>query len=72
MKAICIELDRMVQCYKDTKGANTISFLSLNEIPGILQDRVVTYARIVVDYPPQKADPNRVWITIGSNLIEYP
>ena len=34
--------------------------------------RVVTYARIVVDYRPQKADPNRVSITGGRNLIQYP
>jgi hypothetical protein len=32
----------------------------------------VTYARIVVDYRPQKADPNRVRITAGDNLITYP
>ncbi len=30
------------------------------------------YARIVVDYRPQKADPNRVRITAGGNLIAYP
>ena len=34
--------------------------------------RVVTYARIVVDYRPQKADPNRVSITGRRNLIQYP
>ena len=67
-----IELGRLAQGYKDTKGTNTIIFISLNKIPGIPQDRVVTYARIEVDYRPQKADPNRVCITVGGNLIEYP
>ena len=30
------------------------------------------YAQIVVDYRKQKADPNRVWITVGGDLIDYP
>ena len=30
------------------------------------------YANIVVDYRPQKEDPNRVRITAGGNLIDYP
>ena len=42
------------------------------DIANIPDDRVVTYARIVIDYRPQKADPNRVRITAGGNLIEYP
>ena len=33
---------------------------------------MVTYANIVVDYRPQKEDPNRVRITAGGNLIVYP
>ena len=31
-----------------------------------------TCARIVVDFRPQKEDPNRVRITVGGNLIKYP
>ena len=38
----------------------------------ITNERVVTYANIVVDYIPQKDDPNRVKITAGGNLIIYP
>ena len=38
----------------------------------IPNDRVVTYANIVVDYRPQKEDPNRVRITAGAILIVYP
>eukprot|EP00804_Cyclotella_cryptica_P010472 CCRYP_012303-RA/>CCRYP_012303-RA protein AED:0.45 eAED:0.14 QI:0/0/0/0.6/1/1/5/0/1176 len=35
--------------------------------------RTVTYGRIVIDFHPQKADPNRVRITAGGNLIkDYP
>ena len=58
--------------YKDTKGTNTIKFLTPDEIHHIPNNRTVTYARIVVDYRPQKEDPNRVRITVGGNLIDYP
>ena len=72
MKAMCIELGRLASGYKDTKGTETIKFLSLNEIANIPSDRTITYARIVVDYRAQKTDPNRVRITVGGNLIDYP
>ena len=42
------------------------------EIQKIPPDRTVTYARIVIDYRPQKDDPNRLRITMGGNLIDYP
>ena len=29
------------------------------------------YARVVVDFCPQKEDPNRVRITAGGNLVKY-
>eukprot|EP00957_Ditylum_brightwellii_P092146 7015419-Ditylum_brightwellii.AAC.1 len=41
-------------------------------IKNIPRDRTVTYARIVADYRPQKKDPDRVRITAGGNLINYP
>ena len=42
------------------------------EIWNIPRDRTVIYARMVVDYRPQKPDPNRVRITAGGNLIKHP
>ena len=33
---------------------------------------MVTYSNIVVDYRSQKIDPNRVRITAGGSLVEYP
>ena len=54
------------------KGSNCIFVMTHDEILHILKDRVVTYGRIVVDYRPQKDDPNRVQITAGGNLIQYP
>ncbi len=71
-KAMCIELGRLAQGFEYTKGTNTIRFLNHREIKEIPGDRTVTYARIVVDYRPQKEDPNRVRITVGGNLIDYP
>ena len=36
------------------------------------RDRVVTYARLVVDYRPQTDNPNRVRMMAGRNLTSYP
>ena len=55
-----------------TKGTNSMFVLSHDKICTIPADQTATYGRIVVDYRPQKADPNRVRITAGGNLIEYP
>ena len=46
--------------------------MSHDEIRDIPPDKTVTYARIVVDYWPQKADPNRVRLTAGGNLLNVP
>ncbi len=72
-KAMSKELHRLAQGYTDvTKGTNTIFYLSHADICKIPQDTTVTYARIVIDHQPQKEDPNRVRITVGGNLIDYP
>ena len=42
------------------KGTDTFIVLTLEDVPKIPKDRVVTYANIVVDYRPQKDDPNQV------------
>ena len=56
----------------NTPGTNSIHVLTHNEIRQIPADRTITYAHIVVDYRPQKKDPNRVRLTAGGNLIHYP
>jgi hypothetical protein len=71
-KAFCKELGRLAQGWDGTKGTETIFFMTHEEIKAIPKDHTVTYARIVVDYRPQKEDPNRVRITVGGNLIKYP
>jgi hypothetical protein len=70
--AMSKELGRLAQGFNDTEGTETIFLMSKDEIKEIPKDRTVTYARIVVDYRPQKADPNRVRITVRGNLIDYP
>ena len=68
------EWGRMAQGDNKTgeKGTNSIFVMTHEEILNIPKDRVVTYARIVVDFRPQKKDPNRVRLTAGGNLIKYP
>ena len=39
--------------------------MSHDKIRDIPPDKTVTYARIVVDYRPQKSDPNCVCLTVG-------
>ena len=53
------------------EGTNTVNFIFKNEIPA---DRFkdITYARIVCNYKPEKKEPNRCRITVGSNLNNYP
>ena len=46
--------------------------MSHDEISDIPPDKTVTYAQIVVDYRPQKSDPNRVRLTVGGNLLNVP
>jgi hypothetical protein len=54
------------------KGTNTIFVMTHAEILIIPADRTITYARAVIDFCPQKADPHRIRITAGGNLINYP
>jgi hypothetical protein len=54
------------------KGTISIFVVTHEEILHILPSQRVTYARIVVDFWPQKVDPHRIWITIRENLINYP
>ena len=67
---MCKELGTLSQVYKDlVEGKNAFFFMSHDEIRDIPPDKTVTYARIAIDYRPQKAGPNRVRLTVGSNLL---
>ena len=51
-----------------TPGMDAIRVMTLEEIKNIPTDKVVTYARVVVDFRPQKEDPNCVRTTAGGKL----
>ena len=55
---MCKELGQLAQGHKNlTNGTNTLKFLTLDEIKMIPKNKTVTYARITVDYRPQKKRP---------------
>ena len=49
-KAMYVELGRLTKGYQDIPGTNTIKFMTHEETKNIPTDRIVTYARIVVDH----------------------
>jgi hypothetical protein len=63
------ELDQLAQGKCGHNGTDTIIFIPRKQVP---KGRKVTYGRIVVDYRPQKADPNRTRLTVGGDRVEYP
>ncbi len=71
---MAMESDNIAQGHLATKtpGTNTVNFLYHNPIKIILADRKIKTDHIVVDYRPQKPNPNRVRITVGWGLIECP
>ena len=66
------ELGRLTQGIPGiVDGTNTISFIDKSNIPADRwQD--VTYGHIISSYRPEKADPNRIRLTVGGNRINYP
>ncbi len=54
------------------KGKNSIFVMTLNKIKKIQKNQTVTYAHVVVNFCPQKANPHCIQITAGGNLIDYP
>jgi hypothetical protein len=54
-----------------TPGMNAVFVLTHDKIQRIPRHKKITYARLVVNFRPQKADPNQVRMTAGGNLIEY-
>ena len=56
-----------------TKGKNCIFVMNHTQIAKMYAEgKTPMCARIVVDFRPQKLDPNRVRITAGGNLIKCP
>ena len=53
------------------KGTNTIFFISKEDLPAS-RWKDVTYGHTVVNYRPEKNDPNRVRLTVGVDRMNYP
>jgi hypothetical protein len=54
------------------KGKNAMFVMTHNELAHVLQaGKKFTFANPVVDYRPQKEDPNRIRITAMGNLVSY-
>jgi hypothetical protein len=54
------------------KGTNSVFVMTHKEIDiAKAAGHKWTYSRVVVDYRPQKEDPNRIRIAVGGNLITY-
>ena len=56
----------------NTAGTDSLFVMTHKDIWNIPKDQTVTNARMVVNYRPQKPDPNQVCITAEINLIKYP
>ena len=53
------------------EGTNTIFFIDKDDIPPDRR-KDVTYGKFNCDYRPTKKDPNRMILTVGGNLINFP
>ena len=66
------EIGRLAQGQKDmVEGTNCIFFIPPEEVPPE-RKKDITYVRICANYRPEKEDPNRIRITLGGNLVNYP
>jgi hypothetical protein len=54
-----------------SKGTDTIVFICCEDIPHNCKCNVM-YKQVCVNYCPEKGDPNRTRVTVGSNLLHYP
>lgn len=67
-KAFGKEIGRLAQGQKGiVEGTNALFFIPMDKVP-YERRKNITYARICANYRPEKADPNRIRITLGGNL----
>ena len=71
LRSAANEFGRLMQGLSDNRveSTNTIFFIPRSKVP---KHNRPTYTRFVCSYRPQKAEPYRTRITVGSNLIDYP
>ena len=54
------------------EGTNSVFIMTHREIDIAMKaGHKWTYERVVVDYRPQKEDPNWIQVTVGGSLITY-
>jgi hypothetical protein len=71
-KSYMKELGHLAQgIFGVSKGTDTIVFIQCKDIPNDCKCKV-TYARVCVNYRPEKDDPNHSRVTVGGNLVHYP
>ena len=56
---------------KRVKDTATVFFIHYDDIPSECQ-KYIAYGRIVIDYHPQKDEPNCSQLEVGGDLIDYP
>ena len=54
------------------KDTHSIFVLEHEQIKNTPKDQTITYARMVIDYCPQRVEPNRVRMTAGGNTPIIP
>jgi hypothetical protein len=70
-KAFGKEISRLAQGQKGVvEGTDALNFIPYEKVPADRR-KDVTYAQICANYRPEKADPNRIRITLGGNLVNY-
>jgi hypothetical protein len=62
------EWGRLFQGIQDIPGTDTCVFIKLTSIP---KDRNITHCKIVCDYKPHKKEKERVWLTVGGDILNY-
>jgi hypothetical protein len=62
------ECGRLFQGIRDIPGTDTCFFI---KVTNIRKDRKITYGKIVCDYKPHKKEKERVWLTVGGDILDY-
>jgi len=62
------EFGRLAQGIRDIPGTETIFFIHKHQVP---KHKKISYARIVCEIRPQKAEQERTRLTVGGDKLEY-
>jgi hypothetical protein len=62
------EYGRLFQGTRDIPGTDICFFIDMKNIPN---ERNISYGKIVCNYKPHKKEKERVWLTVGGNILDY-